>query len=122
MVRSTVGVPGSDMTGRLEVLTIIDTEAVSLRYYPPTKIVHHQIRRFVRGDEFRKLLLQGLRAFRKYGAHKWLSDDRGNGPLTPADCAWAREEWGPRVIAAGWKHWAVVLPAKVMGQMNMRRW
>jgi hypothetical protein len=25
-------------------------------------------------------------------------------------------------LAAGWKYWAVVLPEKVLGQMNMRRW
>jgi hypothetical protein len=24
--------------------------------------------------------------------------------------------------AAGWKHWTVVLPDGVLGQMNMRRW
>jgi hypothetical protein len=103
-------------------LTIIDTEAVSLRYYPPTRIVHHQIRRFIHGPEFRDLLLEGLRAFRKYGANKWLSDDRGNGPLKPSDGIWAKDVWGPEVMAAGWKYWAVVLPDKAMAQLNMQRW
>ena len=44
------------------------------------------------------------------------------GSLTPADAEWALNEWGPRVMAAGWKYWSVVLPEKVLGQMNMRRW
>ena len=91
-----------------EVLTIIDTEAASLRYYPATRIVHHEIRRFIHGPQLRALLLEGVRAFRKYGANKWLSDDRGNGPLKPEDAAWASAEWSPQVMAAGWKYWALV--------------
>jgi hypothetical protein len=108
--------------GLVDVLTIIDTEAVSLHYYPATRIVHHEIRRFIHGPQLRALLLEGVRAFRKYGANKWLSDDRGNGPLKPEDATWASTEWSPQVIAAGWKYWAVVLPAKAMAQMNMQRW
>ena len=108
--------------GLADVLTIIESDAVSLRYYPATRIVHHEIRRFIHGEEFRALLLEGLRAFRKYGANKWLSDDRGNGPLKPADAAWAKAEWSTQVIDAGWKYWAVVMPDKAMAQMNMQRW
>jgi hypothetical protein len=101
---------------------LLETEAVSLRYYPATKIVHHELRRFVHGEEFRRVLEEGLRVFIEHSACKWLSDDRGNGPLKPADAEWALQEWAPRVMAAGWKYWAVVLPEKVVGQMNMRRW
>lgn len=101
---------------------ILESDAASLWFHPDTKIVHHQIRRFVHGDEFRQVLDKGLEVFRRHGAKKWLSDDRGNGPLTQADGEWATNDWAPRVIAAGWKYWAVVLPKKVVGQMNMRRW
>jgi hypothetical protein len=104
-----------------EAEVLIETEAISLRYYPATKIVHHELRRFVHGEEFRRVLEEGLRVLIKHSAHKWLSDDRGNGALKPSDSEWALSEWAPRVIAAGWKYWAVVLPEKVLGQMNMRR-
>jgi hypothetical protein len=104
----------------IEVL--IDTPAATLRYHTRTKIVHHELRQFVHGEAFRNVLEEGLQAFRKYGATKWLSDDRGNGPLKPADADWALNDWAPRVMAAGWKAWAVVMPEKVLGQMNMRRW
>ena len=107
---------------RFDALCILDTEAVSLRYYRSTRIVHHEIRRFIHGAEFQELLLEGLRAFRKYGACKWLSDDRGNGPLKPSDGQWAKEVWSPQMMAAGWKYWAVVMPAKTIAQMNMQRW
>jgi hypothetical protein len=101
---------------------IIESDAVSLRYYPHTKIVHHELRRFVHGEEFRQVLEKGLEVFKQRGACKWLSDDRGNGALKPTDAEWALNDWAPRVMAAGWKFWAVVMPEKVIGQMNMKRW
>lgn len=104
----------------MEVL--IETEAVRLLYRRDDKIVHHEIRRFVHGAQLREMLERGLQALEMHKAQKWLSDDRGNGPLKPADEEWAKSNWFPRVIAAGWKHWAVVMPDAILGQMNMRRW
>ncbi|HMJ16353.1 MAG TPA: hypothetical protein VK524_33295 [Polyangiaceae bacterium] len=105
-----------------DVEVVLENDAVILRYHTLEKIVHHELRRFVHGAQLREVLETGLELFRKHGANKWLSDDRGNGPLKPADEQWARTEWFPMVKAAGWKYWAVVLPEKVLGQMNMKRW
>jgi len=105
-----------------EPIVLIDSPAVSLRYHPRSKIVHHEIRRFVHGDEFRAILERGLVVLKERAAYKWLSDDRGNGPLKPTDADWALNDWAPRVMKAGWKFWAVVMPEKVLGQMNMKRW
>ena len=102
--------------------TIIETPGAVLRYHPFSKIVHHEFRRFVHGDEFRHVLEQGLLLLQQHQAYKWLSDDRGNGPLKPADAEWSQQSWSPRAMAAGWKYWAVVMPKKVLGQMNMTRW
>ena len=102
--------------------TIIDNSSAILWYHPRERIVHHQFRRFIYGDEFRAVLEKGLEVFRTRGATKWLSDDRANGPIRPADGEWALEDWAPRVLAAGWKYWAVVLPKRTLGQMNMKRW
>jgi hypothetical protein len=101
---------------------VLDTEAALLQYHPKAKIVHHEFRRFIYGDELRAVLSKGLELFEKHGACKWLSDDRHNGPLRPSDEQWALNHWFPRVKAAGWKYWAVVMPEKVLGQMNMKRW
>ncbi len=101
---------------------IVDNEFVLLRYHPKAKIVHHEFRRFIHGPVFREALEQGVATLKLSGATRWLSDDRRNGPVTPADGEWAIKEWVPRAIAAGWKYWAVVLPDKVLGQMNMKRW
>ena len=102
--------------------TILENDAAVLRYHVADKIVHHEFHRFVHGERLREVLEGGLALLQRRGAIKWLSDDRGNGPLKPADEQWARTEWFPKAKAAGWKYWAVVLPEKVLGQMNMKRW
>ena len=101
---------------------LLETDKVALYYYPAEKIVHHELKSFVFGEQFRSVLEKGLEAFERFGATKWLSDDRGNGPLTSEDSTWALTEWAPRVMRAGWKFWAVVMPEKVLGQLNMKRW
>jgi hypothetical protein len=103
-------------------VTLFDIRRATVWYYPDKKIIHHRFRAFVHGDEFRGVLNTGLDAFKEYGARKWLSDDRGNGALTPEDNQWANDDWSPRVIEAGWDQWAVVMPEKIVGQMNLKRW
>lgn len=101
--------------------TIINNEYATLWYHPETKIVHHQFHQPIGGQPLRDVLNKGLEAFQEHGAYKWLSDDRGNSAMSPEDSEWGTNDWVPRVIAAGWKYWAVVMPAKVIGQMNMQR-
>jgi hypothetical protein len=102
--------------------TLLDNERASLWYYPNKKIIHHQFRTFVYGREFRDVLETGLEAFERFGARKWLSDDRGSSAPTEEDVQWASNDWAPRVMAAGWKYWAIVMPEKVIGQLSLRRW
>ncbi len=101
--------------------TIIDNEYASLYYYPDKKIVHHEWHRFVFGKYFREVLTRGAEILESNGCQKWLSDDRGNSALHPEDKAWGDENWAPRVIKAGWKYWALVMPENVIGQLNMTR-
>jgi hypothetical protein len=103
-------------------LTLLDGERSSLWYYPKKKIIHHQFRKFVYKEQFRSVLEKGLEAFKTHGACKWLSDDRGHSTLTKEDRLWAANVWTPQVIAAGWKYWAIVMPEKALGQLNMQHW
>jgi hypothetical protein len=101
--------------------TLIDNESVSLRFHPAERIVHHQIRQFVKGETFQQMLSSGADLMERHGGGKWLSDDRGHQVLSPEDEAWARSVWFPRVRAAGWKYWAIVKPEHVIGKMNLDR-
>ena len=105
----------------MSFIAIIDTPAATLKYYPIEKAVHHEFHTSMYGDAFRDLLSKGVELLKANGAHKWLSDDRGNSEITPEDTAWGATVWFPSALAAGWKHWAIVMPAKQAGQMDMNR-
>ncbi len=101
---------------------LIDNASVTLMYHPDTKIVHHEFHTFMHGAPFRDALTRGCEVMKSRGGDKWLSDDRMNSALGPDDTQWAQNEWFPAVKKAGWKHWAVVMPGKVVGQLNMKQW
>ncbi len=98
---------------------IIDNEYATLSYDPDSGIVQHQFHRFIYGNYFREVLDTVIDLFNDRGATKWLADDRLNSTLTTEDAAWAQFDWTPRVWTTGWKYWAVVLPDRKIGQINL---
>lgn len=100
---------------------ILENEHVTLWYYPGLKIVHHQMFQPPSSEQFRELLNTGASTVEQFRASKWLSDDRGNTLLKPHDEEWADTEWLPRVLRAGFKYWAIVLPMPAIGKLNMQR-
>lgn len=104
----------------MSAITIFENEAATLIYHPEAKIVHHTFHRDVRGKAFRDVLNAGLEVFQEFGANKWLSDDRRAAQIPDIDMEWARTDWFPRVVAQGWKYWALVLPREVDSIKTMR--
>src|ERR1041385_7454186 len=100
-------------------VTVLNTPSVTLWYHPDTRIVHHEIRKFVTGKDFRDLLTAGSDVLRKHTAKKWLSDDRGQWVLAKDDLAWSETTWAPQAAKAGWKHWAIVRADKVLAAAAM---
>jgi hypothetical protein len=105
----------------MDEILLADNALISMWIYPLRRIVHHRMKAYCYGDELRQAMMAGAEAMAQHGASKWLSDDRANGALVPDDSAWLGKHWFPRVLAAGWKHWAIVQPAKILGQSNMQR-
>lgn len=105
----------------MEIELLLSNEFASLWFYPETGIVHHQFHKVVSGQAFREVLNLGLKLFKEGRANKWLSDDRVNTILPPDDSAWSNDLWLPQMLEAGWTHWAIVLPERQLGQINMRR-
>ncbi len=99
---------------------VLDNEYITVWYHPEKKIVHHKFHKFIHGQAFRDGLNAGVELMKKHKAQKWLSDDRANSALPPEDVEWAKGDWFPRTLAAGWKYWALVQPEKVIGQINMQ--
>lgn len=101
--------------------TIFKNEFATLLYHPLERIVHHEFHAPVKGAAFQAVLMGGLDLMKKNRAQKWLSDDRKNAVVTKEDEAWVMANWVPQVIAAGWKFWAVIMPASKLGQLNIER-
>ncbi|HEQ71555.1 MAG TPA: hypothetical protein ENN69_03620 [Spirochaetia bacterium] len=99
---------------------VVDTPNACLWYYPDTKIIHHKFKQFMHGKEFRDFMTKAADTFIEKGSVKWLSDDRGNSALKQDDIQWGLENWTPRVMQGGWKYWALLMPDKALGKMNMR--
>jgi len=100
---------------------VLQNDHITLWYYPELEIVHHQMVHTPSSQEFRELLSKGAETLERHRAIKWLSDDRGNTLLRPQDEAWADTEWLPRVLRAGFRFWAIVLPMGAIGKLNMQR-
>src|SRR5207248_10440153 len=98
---------------------VFESERISVWCYPGKGIIHHQMHGPVLGAVFRQALTEGIRAMKAHRGSKWLSDDRVNGALMPEDLKWADEVWFPQTVEAGWKHWALLPPTTVIGQMNI---
>ena len=102
-------------------VTALNTPNVTLYYHPEGGIVHHEIRKFVTGQDFRNLLTAGSDLLRKHRARKWLSDDRGQWVLAKDDLDWSETQWAPNVAKAGWKYWAIVRADKVLAKVAMEQ-
>lgn len=102
----------------MSTLAIFDDEYMSLWYHPETGIVHHRINSYLVHGGFRKLLTASADLLEAHRATRYLSDDRNNIVVDPADIKWADDNWYPRVIKAGLKHWALVLPSTIVGTLQ----
>jgi hypothetical protein len=102
-------------------LPLIDNALITLWHYPERKMLHHVMKQYCYGSDFRDALTKGTEIMKRYKATKWLSDDRASGPLPKDDEEWAYKVWFPQTVAAGWKHWAVLQPPKVIAQIKYTR-
>ena len=100
---------------------LFDSEFATVWVDPVKKIIRHKFKKFMFGEGFREVMLKAADAFAEYKCTKWLSDDRENSSLKSEDRDWAYKVWGPKVIKAGWKHWAIVLPKKIFGEVDMTK-
>lgn len=68
---------------------------------------------------FRKVLDAGLELIVQKGGQRWLADCLKMGPVSVDDTKWANEDWTPRIIAAGVKWLAFVMPERVSASISV---
>lgn len=96
-------------------ITVFNNEYVTVECFPDKKLIFHTIHQPV-GDRvlmFQEAMNAGTEALKTYGACKWLSDDRKNGPVARELIEWGFNDWNPRTIKMGWKYWANVVPHEI---------
>ena len=101
--------------------TLLKNDHVNLWYHPAERIIHHELHGFAPSAAFRELLSTGADCLEHNSARKWLSDDSDGAVLREEDAHWGDTVWAPRVIAAGFRYWAIVLPANAIASMQMKR-
>jgi hypothetical protein len=101
---------------------VFESEQMSVWCYPKWRLIYHQMHRYCLGEPFRAGMSAGTQAMQRHRAIAWLSDDRLNGPLPDEDEQWAGTFWFQQTKAAGWKYWAMVLPERAVGKLNVKRY
>jgi hypothetical protein len=103
----------------MSVITLLDNPSAKLMYHPEEQIVHHQFHKGLDSETLRLVLNTGIDLLREHRAVKWLSDNRAIGPHEEDDRKWINEVWLPKVLTAGWKYWALIVPDDVKGRQDM---
>lgn len=94
----------------MPALLILDNEFATLWYYTDSKIVHYRIKKTIQGDLIRELFNRGGEILAQNSAKKWLCDARECGVLPKRDHNWVKGVWLRNMVAAGLRHFALVLP------------
>lgn len=100
-------------------ITIIDNEYITMQYLEDRKTIYHVVHQPISGQPLRDALLTGLNALQDYGASKWVSDDRKNGPMSDDDREWGEVNINQRAVEAGWHYWAIVVPEQIVAAGSM---
>lgn len=72
------------------------------------------------GEDMRRGLDAGLELLAQEQSSCWLADTRFLGAVDPADSKWVNEHWIPRIVAAGARKMAFVVPKKAIAQIQTR--
>ncbi len=105
----------------LQRVDVFGAPEIDVWVYPDARIVHHQMHAPCRDEVLRRAFLAGLGAMQQHRAGAWLSDDRMNSVVKPDDEAWLMDVFFGLAYDSGWRRWAVVLPVRAIGALNVKR-
>lgn len=101
----------------MSTITVLSNQHFDLFFHEDKKIVHHVFKPAMGSAQLAEVLSAGTDLLEKYGATKWLSDNRDLAVAFSDEAAqWTNEVWLPRTVNAGWKFWAMVVPEALIGR------
>jgi hypothetical protein len=71
-------------------------------------------------EEFAAALDSGVATLIAHRSSLWLADCRGMKTIQQSDQDWLDKHWFPRVLAAGLKRMALVIPKSTLAAMNLK--
>jgi len=92
----------------------------SVRWDEDAKLVLVEWDGWANSEEFAALLEAVILALQQHSCSRLLADCRRQKVLNPKDQDRANREWLPRALKAGLKRFAIVMPASVVADMNLR--
>jgi hypothetical protein len=96
-----------------------DEPYVAIRWDSVGGWVIAEWRSWANRDEFRAACEQALQAVRENHATKWLMDGRALRVVVEKDQRWLAEDWAPRMVRAGVRHSALVMPKSGLASLTV---
>ncbi|AUX46693.1 hypothetical protein SOCE26_082010 [Sorangium cellulosum] len=97
-----------------------DERWITISWDPHIEAVVAEWKGFAESKDFRAGLEAGLELARQKRARRWLADTLRGPPSTQADQKWTSEIWFPRVIVAGVRWMALVVPQSAITRMSLK--
>jgi hypothetical protein len=76
---------------------------------------------YVEGDDFRKAADMGLTLLQTKRSSRWIADTRLIGPIRHVDQVWTNQDWLPRMVAAGLRWMAILLPQSSIARLSVKQ-
>ena len=102
-------------------MIIYQSEHATLKWVEAHHSILKRFRGFIKDQELQDAFNTGLKVLKEHHSCKWLSDNRGLPVYRPQDIEWINHDWFPRMLAAGWKYWALLEPETAIGAMTMKK-
>jgi hypothetical protein len=90
-----------------------------MKWNPTSRAVHIEWQGWADPAEFAAALEAGLVAFVEHRGSRWLADCREMKAIQQSDQEWIDRSWFPRMIAAGLRRMAVVVPRSGLALSNL---
>ena len=90
-----------------------------LKWDPGSGAVYIEWQGWADSTEFALLLEAGLRALKEYHGSRWLADCRNMKTIEESDQEWLDRSWFPRMLAAGLRRMAVLMPRNALAKINV---
>lgn len=100
-------------------MTYFDEPYLAIQWDATTRCVVMKWKKFAGSHEFRTGLEKGLELVKQKAASRWLADVRNISALPKDDQDWSNGDWFPRVMNAGIKRNALIVPTSTLRQIAM---